>query len=195
MRFFAKRAAPLRSFWCDVPLALLLALVLSGCESQVPPPPVPVKLYAGPELPESEISVIHRRSWYKHKWWWSYQSNTTYLQVMRVDGKLGEIDPGRLDPFHVLPGKHKVRVKTTGGEGMGRHGFMTSDTYGEIEFSTKAGRQYYVMSRRVYDVIYKRFGIFVDPRSAPQVIMRDLWIWVLEVETGAVVAGEKPPDD
>jgi hypothetical protein len=167
MPFLANRAALFGSFWSVVPLVFLLAFVLSGCVSQVPPPPVPVKLYAGPELPESEISVIHRRSGYAHRWW--SPKVRTLVEVLTVDGErygASFHNPGRLDPFHVLPGKHKVRVKITGGEGRGSYRFMTSDSYGEIEFSTKAGNEYLVLSRRVYDLIYKRFGIFVPGENA-----------------------------
>ena len=87
-------------------LVVLFALLLSGCGT--------TKLYEGPELTKSEISVIDMH--HSHGWTvafigvlpipLSFRHGTT---VLEVDGRSG----GGGGPYHVLPGQHTAKVNYT----------------------------------------------------------------------------------
>ncbi len=160
-----------------IAIALLLALLSSGCAT--------MKAYEGPELPRSEIAVLdvgHRHGGvlgliygivpvpaYRHR---------TY--IYEIDGK----KKGLRREIHILPGQHTARVHYwrnpdvtfcvggyAGSDGCIAN-YETRDL--SIDFTAEAGHEYRIPAERR------------DERN---------WIWVEDITTGKVVAGEKPPDD
>jgi hypothetical protein len=91
---------------------------------------------------------------------------TGAIIVREIDGKDVGFNPGDV---HVLPGMHTVKIRVT--HSLGYLGtIMASRT---VNLSAEAGHTYMVDGR-----IY-RFG-------------ESVWIWIVDEETGEVVAGMKP---
>ena len=151
-----------------IAIGLMLALLSSGCA---------MKAYEGPELPRSELAVIDR--------WHSHGSILAFFGILPVwhprhQTRVYEIDgtdgPGYR--YHVRPGEHSVTVGYTeytnpalcSGLGCTRS-YSTSLS---ISFTAEAGHEYRIPAERR------------DERN---------WIWVEDITTGKVVAGEKPPND
>ena len=158
-----------------LPLVVLFALLLSGCGT--------IKAYEGPELTKSEISVIDSR--HSHGWMVAFMgvlpiplSIRHSTIVLIVDGHKGR----GVYPYHVLPGQHTAKVRYTGTApvdlcgafaGIGGCIFQYEASL-TINFTTEAGHEYRIPAERR------------DERD---------WIWVEDITSGKVVAGEKPPDD
>ena len=154
-----------------LPLVVLFALLLSGCGT--------IKVYEGPELTKSEISVIDSR--HSHGWMVAFAGVLPIPLSMRhstivliVDGH----DGVGVYPYHVLPGQHTATVYYTGTAPVDLCGttgcIFQYEAILTINFTTEAGHEYRIPAERR------------DERD---------WIWVEDVTTGKVVAGEKPPDD
>ena len=160
-------------------IGLVLALLSSGCTTMM-------NAYEGPELPKSEIAVLVGK--------YRYGGALTVLlvvplpkirhetEIYDVDGKLvSDSSTSVQHNIHVLPGQHSVKVMYR------RHPdvefclptfvqivcFKKDDEYYDlsIDFTAKAGHEYRIPAER---------------RGERN------WIWVEDVETGKVVAGEKP---
>ncbi len=174
MQSLAFRATLVRSLWSHMSLVFVLAILLSGCGWAIPS--VPVKVYEGSELPKSEISIVLQRSQYAPTRW-TIRKYRTYINVLKVD----DIEGKNNEYFHVLPGQHKALVSSSGGAGSGIYWNLVPYVYRTINFPTEAGKTYRILSRRIND------------SSRLPVNMQALWIWVEEIKTGNVVAGEKPP--
>ena len=159
-----------------LPLVVGLALLLLGCSM------IKVdKVYEGPELTKSELSVIEKN--YSHGWMlglWgilpipmSFRHST---DVLEIDGHKSA--GYRYGSYHVRPGQHMAKVRYVG------HGPVDLCSEFEcifahrasltINFTTEAGHEYRIPAER---------------RGERN------WIWVEDITTGKVVAGEKPPDD
>ena len=154
-----------------LPLVIVLALLLSGCGT--------IKAYEGPELTKSEISVIDGH--YSHGWMVAMIGILPIPMTFRHETRVFEID-GRSGgggwPYHVLPGQHTAKVRYTDNHPVNLcgqfgciFGYKASLT---INFATEAGHEYRIPAERR------------DERD---------WIWVEDITSGKVVAGEKPPDD
>jgi hypothetical protein len=88
------------------------------------------------------------------------------IVVREVDGKDVGFNPGDI---HVLPGMHTVKIRVTHS-----HGYLgTMMSSGTVNLYAEAGHTYMVDGR-----IY-RLG-------------ERVWIWIVDEETGEVVAGMKP---
>jgi hypothetical protein len=91
--------------------------------------------------------------------------------VSEVDGKRGG-----WGPIHVRPAKHWATVLHEFSGPVVLCGYLgciaTSSVILKIDFSTEAGHEY---------------GIAAERRNERK------WIWVEDITTGKVVAGEKPP--
>lgn len=86
--------------------------------------------------------------------------------VREIDGKDVGFNPGDV---HVLPGMHTVKIRVTHS-----YGYLgTIMAGGTVNLSAEAGHTYMVDGR------IHRFGEYV-------------WIWIVDEETGEVVAGMKP---
>ena len=142
-----------------------------------------MKAYEGPELPKSEIAVLRHAAmhggvfgllfilpipFYKHE-----------TLLIEIDGK--KRSAGR--EVHILPGQHTARVWYTrypdvtfcaasyfGGACIPN--YQTRDL--SIDFMAEAGHEYRIPAERR------------DERN---------WIWVEDVKSGKVVAGEKPLEE
>ena len=175
MQLLAFQATLVRSFWSHMSPVFVLAILMSGCWAPDYPGD---KLYEGPDLTESEISIVYR--WSRHEHGWSglggYLSYTEILQIDGVEGKRNELI------IHVLPGQHTALVASSGGEPSGC--CIPSTVYQTVNFPTEAGKKYKIYSWRIDD------GPILPGK------MQALWIWVLEFGTGnvVVVAGEKDPE-
>jgi len=86
--------------------------------------------------------------------------------VREIDGKDVGINPGDV---HVLPGMHTVKIRVT--HSLGYLGTIMAS--GTVNLSAEAGHTYMVDGR------IHGFGEHV-------------WIWIVDEETGQVVAGMKP---
>jgi hypothetical protein len=175
--FWTERINTLRS-------RMLLAFALSALVSACAIVPLdPIKVYLGPDLPESEISIIQPISRYAHGFWAS-RHDTTYVNVTHVDRvpRTSKDDPN--GPFHVRPGQHQVRAVIHRGEGSsGLYWNLVPDIDRTIIFPTEAGKKYLIRARRINDVS-------CCPFSAK---LLDVWVWVVDLNTGEVIAGETPP--
>lgn len=154
-----------------LPLMVALALLLSGCA---------MKAYKGPELPKSKIAVLHQKDWrgkslgllfivpyplYKHR-----------ARIYEIDGHRG-----LGSPIHILPGRHTAKVRYQKSPKLAFCGFYLAlsgcvGSYTKrnlsIIFMAEAGHEYRIPAERR------------DKRN---------WIWVEDITSGRVVAGEKPP--
>ena len=153
-----------------LPLVIVLALLSSGCT---------IKAYEGPELPRSEIAVLDAGHVHGRVLGLvaiipipAYKHKTS---IAEIDGKTK--GPGT--EIHVLPGQHSVRVFYQRFPDVALCGYFgcianysTSDL--SIDFTVEAGHEYRIPAER---------------RGQRN------WIWVEDVKSGKVVAGEKPPDD
>ena len=152
-----------------LPVLVVLALLLSACVA---------KLYEGPERPNSEIAAIDR--WHSHDWVVLMMGILPIPVSARHETNVFNIDGKRpcCYRFHVLPGQHIADVRYV------RKPYVAlcslSDCLGgyaatlSISFTAEAGHEYRIPAERS------------DERN---------WIWVEDITTGKVVAGEKPPDD
>ncbi len=155
-----------------VAIGLMLALLVSGCGT--------MKAYEGPELPKSEIAVLHRID--------SHGKTLVLLLVVPLPGVkhqtvVAEIDGKNVNlaaRYHILPGNHTVSVSYTRfpdvGLCVGLACFPVLDETHDlsINFVAEAGHEYRIPAER---------------RGERN------WIWVEDVTSGKVVAGEKPPDE
>ena len=133
--------------------------------------------YEGPELPRSEIAVIDRRHGHGGvlglMGFFPLPFDRHRTMIVKIDGKR----PGGIQ-FHILPGQHSARVyyerlpDVTLCSGWGCISNYSSDL--SIDFTAEAGHEYRIPAERR------------DERD---------WIWVEDITSGKVVAGEKPPDD
>ena len=154
-----------------LPLVVVLALVMSGCGT--------IKAYDGPELPQSEISVLDSR--HSHGWMLAFWGILPIPLSVRHDTNVLEVDGHKskgVYPYHLRPGQHTAKVRYTGNAPVnlcGQFGcIFTQEAVLTISFTTEAGHEYRILAERR------------DERN---------WIWVEDKTTGKVVAGEKPPDD
>ncbi len=157
-----------------IAIGLVLALLSSGCT---------MKAYEGPKLPRSEIAVLdgmHQHGGvlaffyivpfpnYKHQ-----------TEIIEIDGKQRSV--GRV--IHVLPGKHTARVYYNRKPNVTLcagyyvisgciENYETRDL--SIDFMVEAGHEYRIPAERR------------NERN---------WIWVEDVTSGKVVAGEKPLEE
>ena len=149
-------------------IALVLALLLSGCGT--------TKAYEGPELPKSEIAVLQASD--KHGFALAIAgilpvpSPKHLSTVVEVDGKKSSLFAKKI---HVLPGLHSLRALYTGRHIVNFCGYLGCvaeySTHLSIDFVAVAGHEYRIPVERR------------DERD---------WIWVVDITTGKVVAGEKP---
>lgn len=167
LAFMETRSSALRGL---LPLVVVLALLLSGCGT--------IKAYEGPELPKSEISVIDAD--YGHGLMLAFfgilpipVSFRHGTNVLIVDGH-----KGIRAPYHILPGQHTARVlyiRNAPVDLCSLFGcFFEYRAILTIKFTTEAGHEYRIPAER---------------RGERN------WIWVEDITSGKVVAGEKPPDD
>ena len=140
-----------------------------------------MKAYEGPELPKSEIAVLHHAA--RHDLAFGLALIVPF-PCFKHETLITEIDGKHKQPgteIHIRPGEHTAIVQYV------RHfdvtplpstvafclpSYFSSDL--SIKFTTKAGHEYRIPAER---------------RGARN------WIWVEDITTGKVVAGEKPPDD
>ncbi len=156
-----------------VAIGLMLALLVSGCGT--------MKAYEGPELPKSEIAVLHRVD--------SHGKTLVLLLVVPLPGVkhqtvVAEIDGKNVNlaaRYHILPGNHTVSVSYTRfpdvcvGVGLGPCLPLHDETHDlSIDFVAEAGHEYRIPAERKGE---------------------SNWIWVEDVKSVKVVAGEKPPDE
>ena len=153
-----------------LPLVIVPALLLSGCAT--------IKAYEGPELTKSEISVID--GYYSHGWMVGMFGILPIPMTFRHETRVLEID-GRSGgggwPYHVLPGQHSARVIYSRYPHVTLCSYLCISNYSSglsIDFTAEAGHEYRIPAERR------------DERD---------WIWVEDITTGKVVAGEKPPDE
>ncbi len=146
-----------------LPLVVALALLSSGCT---------MKAYEGPELPRSEIAVIDR--WHEHggvlelMGVFPIPRGRHRTVIVKIAGKR----PGGIQ-FHILPGQHTAKVLYQRYPDVSLWGITNYKTRDiSIDFTAEAGHEYRIPAERR------------DERD---------WIWVEDVTTGKVVAGEKPP--
>ena len=163
-----------RSFGRLTLLTALLVMPLWGCST--------TRTYKGPELPKSEVSVIHRVRHHGTVLPVGYMvipfpsESRHFTQIRRLDGE----QYGGYVEFHVLPGKHSATVHYTRFPPItlcGYYFFACIFDYQadlSIDFTTEVGHEYSIPAER-------REG-------------RD-WIWVEDITTAKVVAGEKPPPE
>ncbi len=147
-----------------LPLVVVLELLSSGCT---------MKAYEGPELPRSEIAVIERR--YGHGgvlqlmgFFLPIPRDRHRTVIVKIDGKR----PGGTE-FHILPGQHTAKVRYWRYPDVylwGIPNYRTRDL--SIDFTAEAGHEYRIPAER---------------RGERN------WIWVEDITSGKVVAGEKPP--
>ncbi len=152
-------------------LVVATAVLGSGCA---------MKAYQGPVLPKSEIAVLHKKVWrgkslglmfivpypiFKHR-----------TNIYEIDGKRG-----LGSPIHILPGRHSAKVRYRKSPEVAFCGFyfpiagcIGSYTLRDfsIVFMAEAGHEYRIPAERR------------DKRD---------WVWVEDITTGKVVAGEQPP--
>jgi len=161
--FTARRALPA--------LVAAFALLLSGCAMQA---------YKGPELPKSEIAVLHKKVWrgqslglmfivpypiFKHR---------THIYEINGQRGLGS-------PIHILPGRHTARVHYQKSPEVALCGFYFAVS-GCIGSYTKRNLSIVFVAEAGHE-----YRIPVERREK-----RD-WIWVEDMTSGMVVAGIKPP--
>ena len=139
-----------------------------------------MKAYEGPELPKSEIAVLHRMDRHGEALGLFFivpiPGVKHITEVAEIDGKNVKLAAR----FHILPGNHTVSVSymrypdVTFCLGLGPcFGiYQTRDL--SIDFTAEAGHEYRIPAER---------------RGERN------WIWVEDVTSGKVVAGEKPPDE
>jgi len=163
-----------RSFGRLTPLATLLVLPLWGCTT--------ARTYKGPELPKSEVSVIQKV--HRHGTSLGF-AVIIAIPLPRHDTVVTQLDGEQYSPiaaggeFHVPPGKHRATVyywrypPITLCGGLGGCVFDYQAVL-SIDFATEAGHEYSIPAERREE--------------------RD-WIWVEDITTGKVVAGEKPPPE
>ena len=134
-----------------------------------------MKAYEGPELPRSEIAVIDR--WHEHggvlelMGFFPIPRGRHRTTIVKIDGKR----PGGTQ-FHILPGQHSASVIYSRLPDVTLCGWGCISNYSSglsIDFTAEAGHEYRIPVERR------------DERD---------WIWVEDITTGKVVAGEKPPD-
>ena len=154
---------------CLPPVLIVLALLLSACAAQ---------MYEGPERPNSEIAIIDSEHY--HDWMVMMMGILPVPVVAKHYTKVLEIDGDHEIGyrFHVLPGQHIADVQYV------RKPYVALCSYSDclggyaailsIGFTAEAGHEYRIPAERS------------DERN---------WIWVEDITTGKVVAGEKPPDD
>ncbi len=153
-----------------IAIGLVLALLSSGCT---------MKAYEGPELAKSEIAVLD--GFYRHGGILGL-FGIVPLPAYRHRTRINEIDGKRVvmeRNIHIRPGQHFARVRYSRLPKVALCGYFgciedysTSDL--SIDFTAEAGREYRIPAERR------------DERN---------WIWVEDITTGKVVAGEKPLDD
>ncbi len=168
-----------------LPLVVVLALLSSGCA---------MKAYEGPELPRSEIAVLHGVD--SHGvvlgifMYLPVPEDRHRTSIYEIDGKsvpahaqfdtdFRNAPEGQPERIHILPGQHTARVSYERRPNVTLCGFpscirnyYTRDL--SIDFAVEAGHEYRIPVERR------------DERN---------WIWVEDITSGKVVAGEKPPDD
>ena len=150
-------------------IGLMLVLLVSGCT---------FKAYEGPELPRTEIAVLD--GLHKHGRVLGFllivpvPEYKHVTSIIEIDGKIRR--GGRI---HILPGKHTARVHyrrrsylTLCGYGACFSNYETRDL--SIDFVAEAGHEYRIPAER---------------RGESN------WIWVEDVKSGKVVAGEKPSEE
>ena len=154
-----------------LPLMVACALLLSACA---------MKAYRGPQLPKSEIAVVHKKNWrgqslgflfmvpyplYKHR-----------ASVYEINGRRG-----LGSPIHIRPGRHTAKVRYEKSPRVAFCGIYPpiSGCVGSytkrnlsIVFVAEAGHEYRIPAERRH---------------------KRTWIWVVDITSGKVVAGEKPP--
>lgn len=162
-------------------IGLTLALLIPGCATKAP-----MQAYEGPELSKSEVAQLYRATtngaalgfdlgpvslpllWPCHK------HETT---VIKIDGKNSR--PG--SDILVLAGQHTARVLYvryprvilgSNASALCKPDYETSNL--SINFTAKSGHKYRIPAER---------------RGERN------WIWVEDVMSGQVIAGEKPPSN
>ncbi len=157
-----------------LPLVVALALLLLGCSTIQ-------KVYEGPELTKSELSVIEKN--YSHSWMLGMFGVLPIPLSIRHSTDVLEIDGHQSDGFkygsyHVRTGQHTAKVRYVGHGPVdlcGQFGCLFQHQASlTINFTTEAGHEYRIPAERRGE--------------------RD-WIWVEDITSGKVIAGEKPPDD
>ncbi len=157
-----------------VAIGLMLALLVSGCTT--------MKAYEGPELPKSEIAVLHSVDPHGESFVITPvpipfgSKHITFID--ELDGK--DLPTPLSDRIHILPGQHSARVSyirypdVTFCFGLGPcfANYQTRDL--SIDFTAEAGHEYRIPAER---------------RGERN------WIWVEDVTSGKVVAGEKPLEE
>ncbi len=161
-----------------VAIGLMLALLVSGCGT--------MKAYEGPELPKSEIAVLHHTDRHGEVWLLNYivpiPGSKHISFIDEIDGKGVDLS----ERIHILPGQHSARVTYQRNPDVAfcvtaPPIFLSGPCFGiyqtrdlSIDFTAEAGHEYRIPAER---------------RGERN------WIWVEDVTSGKVVAGEKPPDE
>ncbi len=150
--------------------ALLCALALFGCGT--------MKAYDGPEKPESEVAVVlryERHDYYPFSVWGilpvPVPTAKHHTIVMKVDETAVS---GVIEQIVVAPGRHSVSIAYSQEIPICGYGgcIITHSSESSITFMAEAGHKYRIPAEQR------------DERT---------WIWVEDIKTGTVVAGEKPP--
>ena len=155
------RTIPTNAIYKTLLLASLLMLMTS-CAS--------MQMYPGERPPRDQVARIQKTTTH------FYGVYAEHLNIVMVDG----VRP-TADEIEVLPGEHTVRVGLSSIQpllafpiikALRKQVIITPPT---LTFRAEASREYRVNGKRVPDVKY------------------EMWVvWVEDVETGAVVGGRKP---
>ncbi len=108
-------------------MALLLSITAGGCASTV-------KVYAGPELPQSRVSTLMPDK--------ASGSHLSEINIRRINGK--QVDDLINPQYQVLPGQHTVNVEMRK-EGPSRSVYATSRAINNVSFTALPGHNYRIV--------------------------------------------------
>ena len=158
-----------------IAIGLVVMLLSSGCTA--------IKAYEGPERSKSEIAVL--QAGYSHGGVLAilvilpHPHFKHVTEVYEIDGQTNRLGGLGAAEIHIRPGEHTAWVRymrypdvtLCGGLGGCIPSYEARNI--SIDFTAVAGHEYRIPAERI------------DERN---------WVWVEDVTTGKVVAGEKPPE-
>jgi hypothetical protein len=164
--------------------------MFTGCQRQVT---TKVHMYEGPQLLDDQVAKLTCENREQTFWEVLFTFYPSSIHIKTVDGKdYEDFGEGTVIPLEVfvLPGPHTFGIKFSGPRSLqaGAIPALIAHSayelkYGplgtELEFDTKAGHEY---SIRFKEKMEQWKGI------------TSVAYWVEDVNTGEIVAGEKPPE-